>query len=176
MKNLGKGGEDARVLSDEGVWDLDIIQEESNMLPISYDENDAPVSNLIEEDTFVICHLASAASRMILKDSIKIKDKKKRKNLCRRLLCCLRIEYNADDVLDDDLDCLRRVSTDKETIKGNPLFIRQDSIRSHGSIRSRNGSIRSRKMSVSETTGAERVVVYETVKSYCLSKILDEMF
>ena len=151
-------------LIDDVVVNVGVIDETQEDSAMNEDKS-LMDSNPIEEETAVICLLASAAAKTVLKNSMESKTQKRRKVL-HRLMCCLRINFKGESLTEDDLDSLRRTSEDKKCIETNPLFIRQES----------QSSFKTRKMSVSETSDVERALVYETVKSYCLSNILDEMF
>ena len=140
---------------------MDIIVEENVYdEPFTEREREGSDANIFEGETLVICSLASAAAKMILKDSSKAK-KKRRKQTFRKLICCLRVDFDGEIIEEDDLERLKSESA----IKNNPLFIRQ-----------KTGSKKRRKMSVSAATDVERIVVYETLKSYCLVNILEDIF
>ena len=145
---------------------MDRPRKEEALLPDSHvcrKEEKLP-RKLIEDDTLAICSLASAAASMILKHSRK---KNRKQNCCwRRLICCLKIqlELNVDNLEEEDLVRLRSVSTDKESVLSNPLLIRD------------HEGVSGRKMSVSEASNVDRVVVLQTLENYCLQTILDELF
>ena len=120
--------------------------------------------DLLEKDIDVICSFATAAAlQMIRRKSYVPRRNRSKLGDVKRFFCCVSAEEVLRPLDEESHAKLRASFSQGESVKDNPLIIRS---------RSSTG----RKMSVSEECEVDRAIVYETLKSYSLKKVLEEMF
>ena len=142
-------------------------QEYKDLTDDNFSSEEAVINecNILERDTNAICSFATAAAlQMIRRQSyVSKRNETSKRRFLKRCFCCISTEKELRPLDDECREKLRTSFSHGDNVRDNPLLIRS---------RSSTG----RKMSVSEGCEIDRAIVYETLKSYTMKKVLEEMF